>query len=224
VIRAVLLDVLGTLCYLDEPGPRLRRELAARGIDVPEDAAGRASRAEIAYYLEHQMEGATAAGLEDLRDRCAGVIRDSLGLPAERQADVRAAMLDSLVFVPFPDAVPALRALRERGLRLVAASNWDVSLEDALARMGLAPLLDGAVSSVVAGAAKPDPRVFWAALEVAGCAAGEALFAGDSVENDVEGARVAGLRAVLVARGGEAPPGVEAVSSLEELPSLISRG
>jgi FMN phosphatase YigB (HAD superfamily) len=155
VIRAVLLDVLGTLCYLDEPGPRLRRELAARGIDVPEDAAARASRAEIAYYLEHQMEGATAAGLEDLRDRCAGVIRDSLGLPAERQADVRAAMLDSLVFVPFPDAVPALRALRERGLRLVAASNWDVSLEDALARMGLAPLLDGAVSSVVAGAAQP---------------------------------------------------------------------
>jgi FMN phosphatase YigB (HAD superfamily) len=44
---------------------------------------------------------------------------------------------------------------------------------------------------------------------------------GDSVENDLQGARGAGLRGVLVVREGPVPPGVEAVRSLEELPSLL---
>ena len=44
---------------------------------------------------------------------------------------------------------------------------------------------------------------------------------GDSVENDVRGAEAVGMRAVLVARDGEAPEGVEAVRSLHELVALI---
>ena len=44
---------------------------------------------------------------------------------------------------------------------------------------------------------------------------------GDSLDNDVAGARAAGVRAVLVDRAGAAPPGVEAVRSLTEVPSLL---
>jgi putative hydrolase of the HAD superfamily len=219
--RAVLLDVLGTLCYLDEPASRLRRELATRGIEVSEQRAQGAFAAEIGYYLEHQMEGATPASLEDLRDRCAAEVVRVLELPAGQRDSVREALLAALVFVPFPDVRPALEALRRRGLRLVAASNWDCSLPDVLARMGLGDLLDGAVSSAVAGAGKPDPAVFHQALAVAGCGASEAVFVGDSLENDVEGARRAGLRALLVQRSGDPPPGVEAVRSLEQVPALI---
>jgi hypothetical protein len=40
----------------------------------------------------------------------------------------------------------------------------------------------------------------------------------------VAGARAAGLRAVLVAREGGPPEGVESVRSLEEVPSLTFRG
>ncbi len=77
------------------------------------------------------------------------------------------------------------------------------------------------VSSAAAGEPKPSPAVFRAALELAGAEAGEAVHVGDSVEGDVEGARAAGIRAVLVDRSGTAPPGVEAVGSLEEVSSLL---
>ena len=221
-VRAVLFDALGTLVALEPPGPRLRlalRELG--GVDVGPEAADRASQAEIAHYLVHHMEGADEAGLERLRDDCAAVMGEALGVPELDQATVRRAMLESLELAPFPDAAPALRALRGRGLRLVVASNWDCSLPVWLQRAGLGELLDGAVSSAVVGEPKPATAVFRAALALAGAAAEEAVHVGDSVENDVRGARGAGIRALLIVRGGERPKGVESVGSLEELPSLI---
>ncbi|MEX2193791.1 MAG: HAD-IA family hydrolase [Thermoleophilaceae bacterium] len=221
-MRAVLLDVLGTLLRLEDPAPALRAELAARGIEVEEHESAAAIGAEIGYYLDHHMDGVTPEGLDDLRDRCAREIVRSLALPAERHPEVREAMLAALVFTPFEDAAPALRALRADGLTLVAASNWDCSLPEALGRAGLAAELDGAVSSAVAGAAKPAPAVFVAALELAGCTPEEAVFVGDSLENDVRGAAACGIRAVLLARDGEEPGGAEVIRSLGELPSLIS--
>lgn len=220
-VRAVLIDVLGTLLHLHEPGPHLRTELAKRAIRVNEEQATAAIGAEISYYLAHHMDGATEDGLEDLRDRCADEILHALALPGDRHSEVRAAMLDALVFRAFDDAAPALAELRRRGVTVVAASNWDCSLEQAIARAGLDGLLDGAVSSAVAGAAKPDPAVFEAALRLAGCEPGEALFVGDSLENDVRGAEAAGIRAVLIARHGETEPGVEAIRSLRDLPALV---
>lgn len=220
--KAVLLDVLGTLLRLEDPAPALRERLAERGIEVTAEEAARAFEAEIGYYLAHHTDGATPAGLDDLRDRCAAEIVRALGLGMERHADVRAAMLDALAFTPFDDVVPALEALRAEGLVLVAASNWDCSLGEVLERSGLAPYLDGAVSSAVAGAPKPEPPVFEAALAQAGCAPADALFVGDSVVNDVRGAEACGIPAVLVARDGAAPAGVRAVRSLADLPALIS--
>ena len=101
------------------------------------------------------------------------------------------------------------------------ASNWDCSLPDWLGPTGILELVDGVVTSAEVGAAKPDPRVFERALAIAGVEPGEALHAGDKVDNDVEGARAAGVRAVLVQREGDPPAGVEAIRSLRELPALL---
>jgi putative hydrolase of the HAD superfamily len=222
VTRAVLLDALGTLVRLEPPGPRLREQLRRlAGVEVTPEEADRAFRAEIAYYLEHHTEGRDPASLDRLRDRAAEVLASELGLEGVGRASVRAAMLASLEFTPYPDAPGALRELRERGVRLVVASNWDASLPEVLERAGLGSLLDGVVSSAVAGAAKPDPAVFRAALGLAGAGAEEAFHVGDSMSNDVEGARAAGLRSVLLVREGEPPPGVAAIRSLAELPSLV---
>lgn len=237
--RAVLLDALGTLVELDDPAPRLRAALLERGgVDVGPAAAARGFGAEIGYYLANQMRGGDLAGLERLRDDCATAMRDALlaavdegaaargldPLAATRALDhatVRAAMLEALAFKTFPDVLPALSDLRERGLRLVVVSNWDCSLPEWLDRAGIGPLVDGSVSSAVVGEAKPAPAVFEAGLRLAGCDAAEALFVGDSVENDVLGARAAGLRAVLVQRAGDPPLGVEAVRSLGELSAIV---
>jgi putative hydrolase of the HAD superfamily len=130
-------------------------------------------------------------------------------------------MLASLSFVPYPDVLPALEALRSAGHRLLIVSNWDCSLPEWLGPAGLLDHVEAVVSSGEVGVAKPDRGIFERALELAGAAPGDAVHVGDSMDNDVAGARAAGLRAILVQRDGAAPDGVEAVSSLAELPLLL---
>ena len=221
-IRAVLLDALGTLVHFESPAPMLRAALRERlGVEVSQGAAEAAIKAEIAYYRAHFHEGRDAASLADLRRRSAEAMRPALEIaaPADALTDV---LLAALRFRAYPDAAPALRALRALGLSLVVVSNWDVSLHERLAETGLAPLVDGAVASAELGHAKPDRAIFEHALGLAGADAGSALHAGDAPEEDVAGALAAGLRAVLVARdgAGRAALGVPVIRSLAELPPL----
>jgi putative hydrolase of the HAD superfamily len=222
-LRAVLLDALGTLMTFAPPAPLLRADLRERvGIEVSEAAAAAAMKAEIAYYRAHLDLGRDAAGLAELRRRSAEAMRPALGIDADGAA-LTEALVAALRFRAYPDVAPALRALRGLGLRLIVVSNWDVSLHDRLAETGLAPLVDAAVASAELGAAKPDGAIFAHALALAGVEPEAALHVGDSPAEDVGGALAAGLRAVLVARGGAAgaaPPGVPVIASLAELPPL----
>jgi putative hydrolase of the HAD superfamily len=221
-IQAVLLDALGTLVYFEPPAPHLRAVLRERhGIQVSDEAAEAAVRAEIAYYRAHLHEGRDAESLTDLRRRAAEVMRPALQVDAPTGV-LTDALLAALRFHAYPDAAPALEALRARGVRLVVVSNWDHSLHERLEETGLAPLVDGAVTSAEVGAAKPQRAIFDHALELAGVDAGAALHAGDSPEADAVGALDAGLRAVLVARDGAAAalPGAPVIASLAELPEL----
>ena len=222
-VQAVLIDAMGTLVELEPPAPLLRRAVRERlGTRVSLEQAERAMAAEIAFYRANHLEGADADGLAALRRGCAAVVRDNL--PALRAASVDAvleALLASLRFRAHADAVDALRTLRSAGVKRVAVSNWDSSLGDALARAGLAELLDGAISSAEAGADKPRPEIFARALELAGGVAPDAaIHVGDRLDEDVAGARAAGIRAVLLVRDDSAPDGVEAIRSLAELPAL----
>ena len=223
--KAVLLDVLGTLLRLDSPAERLRAELARAGFEVSEEQAADAFRGEAAYYVGHHLEGRDAASLDRLRDRSAEALARALPVAIAGPAAKRA-LLAALRFSAFPDAAPALGELRAAGVRLVAVSNWDCSLTERLAEAGLADLLDAAVASASVGAAKPSEKIFHAALEAASCDSSNALHVGDSLENDVAGARSAGIQAVLLARGNPRPPVDNAASdvpilhSLAELPAL----
>jgi putative hydrolase of the HAD superfamily len=221
-MRAVLLDSLGTLVELESPVPRLRTGLGELGFEVDEERVARAFGAEVAYYVEHHVEGRDQSTLAELRNRCAAVLLDELAIPELPLPDARELLLGSIAFRAFPDAAPALRELRSRGLRLVVASNWDCSLREVLASAGLRDLVDGAVSSAEAGAAKPDAAVFRAALAAAGCGAHDAVHVGDSEENDVAGAAAAGVRAVLLRRdGGAGAAGVTTIAGLGELAAVL---
>jgi putative hydrolase of the HAD superfamily len=202
--KAVFLDALGTLVELEPPWVGLR---AALGDGIPEERLVAAVRAEMAYYKEHSHEGRDPESLAELRSRCAEVLSRELGIDVSAET-----LVDSIRFAAFSDAEPALGDLRSRGLKLVCVSNWDVSLPQVLERCGLARLLDGAVSSAEAGARKPDPAIFAPALAIAGCSAEEALHVGDTPEEDLDAARAAGIRALLIDREGGGD-----VASLEEV-------
>jgi putative hydrolase of the HAD superfamily len=211
--RAVFLDALGTLLELEPPWVLLRSKVPDA---VPQEALIAAVRAEMDYYREHAHEGRDAESLADLRERCADLIADRIGVPITAQE-----LVDSVRFDPYPDAVPALEELRGRGLKLVVVSNWDCSLEQVLEGCGLSGYLDGVVSSAGAGSRKPHPGIFRAALELAGCEAPEALHVGDTPEEDGAGARAAGIRALIVDRDGGAPEGEQGSDRIASLGQIV---
>ena len=221
----MLLDALGTLVYFERPGPHLRTELRERiDLEVSDEQASSAIRAEIGHYRANLHRGRDAATLAELRRECATVMLEHLPAAA-READlgvITDALVASIRFTPYRDAVATLEALRARNLRLVVLSNWDFSLHEMLANTGLEALVDGAVSSAEYGIAKPDPAIFEHALALAGVTAAEAWHVGDSVDADVIGARSAGVKPVYVARDDTpAPSGVTAIDELGELLDLL---
>jgi putative hydrolase of the HAD superfamily len=214
---------MGTLVKLEPPVEPLRRELELRfGVKVSVSEAERAIAAEITYYRAHMDEGRDPAGVRDLHRRCAETLREALPLSAGlRDVDGEAltkALLASLRFSAFPDASAALSRARDRGQRVIVVSNWDSSLAQVLERVGLASLLDCVITSAGVGARKPAAAMFEAALAAAGVTPAQALHVGDSLEEDVAGARAAGIAALWLNRDGAgAPPGVSMIRSLDEL-------
>ena len=205
---------MGTLLTFEPPAPHLRAALLARcGVDVGEEAATRAIRAEIGFYREHIYLGRDEAGLAALRRASAEAMRPSLGLDVDG-AVLTEALLESLRFHPLPGVRDALIELRALGLRLVVVSNWDLSLHERLDETGLAPLVDGALASAEVGVAKPDPAIFLRALEIAGVGAEEAIHVGDSLVEDAAGAAAAGIRAVLIGRDIDSLAALRSYSSL----------
>jgi 2-haloalkanoic acid dehalogenase type II len=205
VVRAVFLDALGTLIELEPPWLALRERIPP---EISDERLIAAVRAEMAYYRDHSHEGRDTASLADLRDRSAAVITEKVGTEVSAQE-----LVDAIHFSPYPDTVPALGALRDREIRLVVVSNWDCSLPAVLERCGLGGLLDAVVTSAGTGARKPDPAIFERALELAGCAPEEALHVGDTADEDVAGARAAGIAALLIDRKGN----IGDISSLEQI-------
>jgi putative hydrolase of the HAD superfamily len=191
--EAVFFDALGTLVELEPPWPRL-----AAALGLADDERLRAAMgAEMVHYRDHAHEAIDATALARLRAECAALIERELGVAVSVEA-----LMSAIRFRAFDDARPALATLSEHGLRLICVSNWDYALPEVLERCGLADALDGVVTSAAAGARKPDPAIFAAALELAGCEAAAALHVGDSAAEDIAGASAAGIPALLIDRGG----------------------
>jgi len=105
----------------------------------------------------------------------------------------------------FDDTLPTLRALTEKGVRMAVVSNWDSRLSSILEALGLTQYFDHVACSAIEGSEKPAPRLFELALEHLGAEPSEALHVGDVPELDIEGARRAGIDAVLIDRDNRHP-------------------
>jgi putative hydrolase of the HAD superfamily len=221
VIRAVLFDALGTLVHLEPPAPRLQRSLATRlALDVPLDRCEAAMRAELRYYGEHCIRARDGAALAVLRLECADVLADVLAV-GPNGPELLPCLTDALVFTAFPDSAPALTGLADAGRRLAVVSNWDVSLPPTLARLGLLAFFELVVHAAEVGASKPDPRPFEVALERLGLPAAECVHVGDDPVTDGEGARAAGITALIVDRTGRTGD-AGAMASLLDLPARLA--
>jgi putative hydrolase of the HAD superfamily len=190
-IDAVTLDLYGTLVTLRDPVPKLVELLRAHGLGRTSAAVNTAFEAEFAYYGPHSHEGRDEPSVADLNTRCAKVFLDAVG--ADLSPDEFAPLyVAALEFEVLPGAPACLQALRSRGLELAALTNWDVTVHEQLADLGLTPFFSHVLTSAEVGARKPDPAVFRRALDLLGIPAERALHVGDA-EDDRRGAAAAGM-------------------------------
>ncbi len=122
----------------------------------------------------------------------------------------------------FPETLPTLEALKQRGLYLGIISNFDSRIFDVLSALGMERFFDSVTISSRAGSAKPAREIFMVALERAQVGAASALHVGDSLREDIEGAGAAGLKALLLDRPGRFRiADVPAIATLDQLLSML---
>jgi HAD superfamily hydrolase (TIGR01662 family) len=130
----------------------------------------------------------------------------------------------------YPDARACLAALREQGMRVGLASNQTARAEAILRALDLP--VDVIGTSDGWGVEKPSRAFFDRVVAEAGCPAGQVLYVGDRLDNDIRPAQAAGMATVLVRRGPWGfildDPAVSErclfrVDSLAELPELVRK-
>ncbi|MBR6186555.1 MAG: HAD-IA family hydrolase [Clostridia bacterium] len=157
------------------------------------------------FRVQAQMEEAKAKGVteEDLKravERASREYRriyrgalDELGIREMAPYDPALERL-------YPQAKETLRGLRARyPLGLIA--NQGPGLKDRLAAFGIRDFFQVVVSSFDVGLKKPDPAIFYLALDRANVRPGEAVMIGDRLDNDVFPAKALGMKTVWVRQG-----------------------
>jgi len=100
----------------------------------------------------------------------------------------------------FDDVLPTLDALKKQNLILGMITNAAKDTLSVHRKLGLEPYLDFVVTPEDAGADKPEPLIFQAALDRAGVSASEAAHIGDQYELDIVGARGVGIKPIFIDR------------------------
>jgi HAD superfamily hydrolase (TIGR01549 family) len=219
--RGVLFDVDFTLC---RPGPELSAERYARvaarhGIELDParyDDAREAAALNLKRHPEllhddtiwHRFTEEIFVGMggpEAIASECATEIEQGWGVSEN--------------FELFEDVLPVLEELRKAELRLGLVSNGIRDLNEFVAHHRLD--VDAIVGSRAHGYVKPHPTIFQAALQQLGVAPADAVMVGDSLEEDIEGARALGMRAILMDRQERHPDVQERLIDLYGLPAAL---
>lgn len=134
-------------------------------------------------------------------------------------AEVYDQFRDSRGWRLFPETRTVLDRLRRGGLKLGVVSNFDSRLYMVLNDLQILDLFDAITISSETGYAKPHPGIFAAAVHSAGVPASRVLFTGDTLKDDYQAARDAGLDAYLLDRSGRyaAMQSIQRIASLEEI-------
>jgi putative hydrolase of the HAD superfamily len=122
-------------------------------------------------------------------------------------------------FSLYEDALPVLAELRRHEIRIGLVSNGQRDLDEFAAHHLLD--VDAVVGSKAHGRIKPHASIFVAALQALDVQPDETVMVGDSYEDDIEGARALGIRAILLDRDGLRPEAQDRIDTLLALPAAL---
>ncbi len=241
-IYGIIFDLMGTLATFtgtqqelhaswQQGAHALYRQLRSTGVTIDADAF--AQGLQTAFDAELQRNGGNPReiSVEDVMVQ----MLDGFGYhltPAESEAAQRA------YFTPELDrweiirgALEAVETLNTEGFRLAVVSNAPSHLfvEEAVAKIGLRPFFSPVMSSALAGARKPDPRLFLSVASAWELDPATIVVIGDGMHADIEGAQAAGMRGILV-HGAANPDNAEypgdaepdaTLATISDAPALI---
>ena len=122
-------------------------------------------------------------------------------------------------FELYEDTAPVLHELRSAGLKIGLLTNSSRDVH-AFAHHHLLDI-DAAIGSFQHGKTKPHESIFRAVLELLEVEPADAVMVGDTVEDDIEGARALGMHAILVDRLGRHPGYAGRLADLYGLPAAL---
>ncbi|MFC1993088.1 HAD family hydrolase [Chloroflexota bacterium] len=208
--RAVFFDWFNTLARYEPPREELQSQaLREFGIEVsPEKMMPGLLAADSYFFGENAI---SPVEKRDPREKAEVYIHYQSIILAEAGINVTKELLLNIMkkaqqlfvgvtFVLFDDVLSTLKSLKERKLTLGLLTNATMDMVSIHRKLGLEPYIDFVVTSDEAGADKPKPPIFLAALERAGVIASEAVHVGDQYKLDVVGARGVGIAPILIDR------------------------
>ena len=115
--------------------------------------------------------------------------------------------------------------------KLGIIANQSLGTQERIDNWGIGKYFDVVMASAEAGCAKPDTKIFTAALDKAGCEAAEAVMVGDRLDNDIIPAKKLGMKTVWVRQGYAVYQSIDdeskrpdhIVDSIDELPDLFGQ-
>lgn len=205
-VRGVMFDLGGTLCdYSMEMGAATTGGLTRLGFDPTKEDVFGAMMNGMVQASEEYASRPSYLHRDLFRDQFTRTVA-LLGAEADSElldwfeAENRVNVIEHLR--PKPDAVEVLSALRGRGIYCSVVSNADDDfLGPTLVRHGLDVLLDDWTSSEEADSCKPDPTIYEFALDKTAMSVDDVLFVGDSLQHDIAGAVLVGMRSALISNG-----------------------
>jgi putative hydrolase of the HAD superfamily len=226
MIRAVFFDAVGTLIH-PEPPAAVVYAGAGRAFGSRLDSAVVAARFRTAFGRQEDLDRAAGLRTDEEREeaRWRAIVAEVLDDVADADGCFRRlfeAFARPEAWRVEPEAEAVLAELARRGLQVGLASNFDARLRVVASSLPGLQSLDHLVISSEVGWRKPAPAFFAELSRRTRLAAPEILVVGDDAINDYNGARAAGLQALLYdpRRRGDLPEG-RRLSRLADLPGLL---
>jgi len=216
-IKAVLFDLGGTLITTKNVCEIHQKILEKLGITVPLDKIAEAHKAN---QMEHDVEEMAGLGNE-YWIRWNLKMLERLGVKENKEFLAR--KIDELWWdyaelTAYPDVKETLEGLLSKRVKTGIVSNGtEKDFQKILQKLSLTKYFEVAVGVDACKKGKPNKEIFLHALNKIHVKPKEAIFVGDSIEYDYEGARKAGLKPLLINRNGNAPASVDAIKSLTQV-------
>jgi len=216
-VKAVLFDLGGTLIKTANACETYQKILKLHGLSVSLD---RIVKAHGANQIELDVEEMAKLG-QEYWIRWNLKLLERLGIKENRE--FLACKIDELWWdyadlTTYADVEETLKHLLNKGIKTGIVTNGiEKDYTKILQKLNLTHYFDVVVGIDACKKGKPHKEIFLYALNKIHVKPKEAIFVGDSMEYDYEGARKTGLKPLLIARNGNALNGVECIRSLTQI-------